>query len=428
MCYRNCTITVIERSLHPRHTGQQIDIRGFGVDVMRRMGIEDAVRAKLVHEPGMMVVDAAGRRRVYFKMKTGGKGDLSISSEFEIMRGDLCELLEGLVAGNDGVEVKYGVVVKEMREWEGEEGVRVVLEGVKDGSGDGDTGTRKRWEEHFDLVIGCDGTRSSTRKMMLDDCDNTFHTKGAAVAWTTIPKEDGDTNDFTWFLAPGGRLICTRMDSPHCLRVLFTTGPLPEGHPIRRSFANGTLMEQRKAWADHFHDAGWKSERIATEVARSELAADFHAAELGTVRMEKWYRGRVALLGDAAFCAPPTGWGTAMAFVGAYVLAGELASHCGLSAGRSRDELDVGKARAAVPNALRAYDETVRPLITKMQKASKAGTWLPKSKLAIAASITTMSLIETLNLDGLLMRMSTGGGTDFGWKLPEYEELGRPDQ
>ena len=43
--------------------------------------------------------------------------------------------------------------------------------------------------------------------------------------------------------------------------------------------------------------------------------------------MDQWSRGRVGLLGDAAFSASPmSGAGTGLALVGAYMLAGELAA------------------------------------------------------------------------------------------------------
>lgn len=42
--------------------------------------------------------------------------------------------------------------------------------------------------------------------------------------------------------------------------------------------------------------------------------------------MERWSRGRIALLGDAGYCASPlSGQGTGLALVGAYVLADALA-------------------------------------------------------------------------------------------------------
>ena len=43
--------------------------------------------------------------------------------------------------------------------------------------------------------------------------------------------------------------------------------------------------------------------------------------------MERWYRNRTVLLGDAGYCGSPlAGFGTAMALVAAYVLAGELSA------------------------------------------------------------------------------------------------------
>ena len=46
--------------------------------------------------------------------------------------------------------------------------------------------------------------------------------------------------------------------------------------------------------------------------------------------METWWRGRVALVGDAAFCVSlMAGQGSALAMTSAYVLAGELAKAIG---------------------------------------------------------------------------------------------------
>lgn len=45
------------------------------------------------------------------------------------------------------------------------------------------------------------------------------------------------------------------------------------------------------------------------------------------VHVGQWGHGRIGLIGDAAYCGSPlTGMGTSTSLVGAYVLAGELAS------------------------------------------------------------------------------------------------------
>ncbi|KAK4455043.1 hypothetical protein QBC34DRAFT_391411 [Podospora aff. communis PSN243] len=261
--------------------------------------------------------------------------------------------------------------------------------------------------------------------MLGEGVEDPFYTAGAAVAWVTIPTAEEDTKDFVWFPCPGKRLMGTRKDRDDCTRAWFLTSGLPEDHPIRTTMRSVDGLAQRKAWADHFRGVGWRSDRITREIVESPLAEDFHASEAGQVRMDKWYEGRVALVGDAAYCPSPAGWGTAMAFVGAYVMAGELARHCGLSIGaKEPSEEERKKARDAIPEALKAYDETLRPLILKVQKVSRAGQMLPSSKFAVSLTLAVMGWVEILKLDKLMMRLATGGGSDFGWKLPEYAELG----
>ncbi|MGW2634049.1 FAD-dependent monooxygenase [Streptomyces chattanoogensis] len=64
--------------------------------------------------------------------------------------------------------------------------------------------------------------------------------------------------------------------------------------------------------------------------------------------MDTWSAGRIALVGDAAFCAAPTsGRGTSQALIGAYILAAELAAADG----------DHTAAFAAYDKALRPYVE-----------------------------------------------------------------------
>jgi 2-polyprenyl-6-methoxyphenol hydroxylase-like FAD-dependent oxidoreductase len=56
-----------------------------------------------------------------------------------------------------------------------------------------------------------------------------------------------------------------------------------------------------------------------------DQADDFYFDALAQVHLDGWSRGRVGLVGDAAYGASPaSGQGTSLALVGAYVLAGEL--------------------------------------------------------------------------------------------------------
>lgn len=53
---------------------------------------------------------------------------------------------------------------------------------------------------------------------------------------------------------------------------------------------------QKELLAEYFRDAGWESERIIREMMATK---DFYYDIVGQVRMDKWYKGRVVLLGDA---------------------------------------------------------------------------------------------------------------------------------
>lgn len=67
-------VTLLERSAEQRQAGQNIDVRGLGRDVLRRMGIEDAVMANLTGEDGTRFVDEDGRVLASFPAPPGRTG------------------------------------------------------------------------------------------------------------------------------------------------------------------------------------------------------------------------------------------------------------------------------------------------------------------------------------------------------------------
>src|SRR3954463_15782837 len=85
-------VVVVERFPALRATGAQVDLRGQGIEAVRRMGLLDAVRSKLVDEAGVAFVDNRGRTRATIMANTSGRGRQSLTSEYEIMRGDLVRI------------------------------------------------------------------------------------------------------------------------------------------------------------------------------------------------------------------------------------------------------------------------------------------------------------------------------------------------
>jgi len=123
--------------------------------------------------------------------------------------------------------------------------------------------------------------------------------------------------------------------------------------------------------------------RVLAGLAASD---DFYFEAIGQVQMERWFKGRVALVGDAAYCASPiSGMGTSLALVGAYVLAGELSRH---------DDHEA---------AFATYERIMRPYVEQAQNVPKIGPKIaqPQTKLGIALqqraiALATKAPIRTL--------------------------------
>src|SRR4029453_10508259 len=79
---------------------------------------------------------------------------------------------------------------------------------------------------------------------------------------------------------------------------------------------------QRRLLREAYAGAGWEIPRLLAELDNAE---DFYFDSISQVIMDTWSSGRVTLVGDAGYSpGPAVGGGSSVAFVGAYVLAGEL--------------------------------------------------------------------------------------------------------
>ena len=300
-------ITVVEWFPTLRTTGLQIDLRGHGIEVLRRMGLEQAFRDRAAPEEGMQFVDSSGRKRAYFPANKSGKGSQGFTSEFEIMRGDLCRLIYD--ATGDEAKYVFGTSIAGFKD-QGS-GVEVLF---KNGNTD-----------RFDLLVGADGVYSATRKMMLgSDAANVFHPIDESNAYLTFPRPIQEEEQYvgTMYLATRKRGMLVRRHSPDEMQLyllLYTEDDRLT--KVRR----GDVEEEKAAFAEIFQDAGWRTPELLRALQDS---GDFYCERLGLVKMDAWFQGHVALIGDAAYCPGVSGMGTTCALVGAYVLAGEIGRHC----------------------------------------------------------------------------------------------------
>jgi 2-polyprenyl-6-methoxyphenol hydroxylase-like FAD-dependent oxidoreductase len=99
---------------------------------------------------------------------------------------------------------------------------------------------------------------------------------------------------------------------------------------------------------EQFAGLGWRTAELLEEV---EASKSFYFDKLCQVRMPSWSKGRVALVGDAAYCASPAaGKGGSLAIDGATALADAFQKHPG-----------------DFERAFKEYDESFRPFIEEVQ-------------------------------------------------------------
>lgn len=331
-------VTVVERAPGFRDGGQNIDVRGPGREVLRRMGLEQAALEQGTGEEGTAWVDADGRIKAQF-LTTESTGD-GPTAEMEILRGDLARLLYESARAH--AAYRFGDHVTAIAQ--DRDGARVTFA----------SGVTKR----YDAVVIAEGVGSATRRLVFPG-ENDPRWMDLTIAYFTIPRAADDDRLWRWYNAPGGRSVSLRPDRHGTARAMLSIQQPPGGE-------QDWSPDRQKAWLrERFTDAGWQSARVLDGLDATD---DFYFDVLRQVRMKRWSSGQVVLTGDAAWCATPiAGYGTTLAIVGAYVLAGEMARGDDLAA------------------AFAAYERVMRPMVEEAQGVPKIAPRLmnPHSRAGI---------------------------------------------
>jgi 2-polyprenyl-6-methoxyphenol hydroxylase-like FAD-dependent oxidoreductase len=310
---------IAEKATALRDGGQNVDVKGAGQRVIDMMALSEEVEARNTGERGQKYLDAAGN--VIAVLPKGALGTLT--SDFEILRGDFAQVL--FEATNDACEYRFGTFVAGIEERD--ECVSVTF----------DNGAI----EEFELVICAEGLNSSTRDIVLA-AHTRFHYMGAYMAFFKIPRRAEDDGWAHTVNGIGGTFITLRPGTENETTVLVTFLQGDQGIRADTPTARVALLHHA------LRGRGVIADRIRAEL---DTVDDFYFGPMSQVHASRWSKGRVVLLGDAAFCPTPfTGAGTALALVAAYVLAGEI------------------KRSADYSQAFTGYERLVRPYVEASQR------------------------------------------------------------
>ncbi|MFJ6556949.1 FAD-dependent monooxygenase [Streptomyces luteogriseus] len=291
-------VTVVEKAATVRSGGYPVDVRGTALEVVRRMGILPRLEDAHVDTRRFTFLDGDGATVAAIAPHTMDGG--VAGRDLEVRRGDLTDAL--YTAVRDDVEFMFNDSID-----------------VLDQSGHGvDVTFRGGHRRTFDMVFGADGLHSRTREFLFGP-EKRFHRYlGYCFAGFTLPNTLGLSHEIMMWNTPGRAVALYAVGDSDAVHAFFNFArPEPPSDALLNPAA------QRDLFASVFADAGWEVPRL---IASLREADDLFADVVSQIRMPRWSRGRVALVGDAAY-APSflTGQGSSLALVGAYMLAASLA-------------------------------------------------------------------------------------------------------
>jgi len=298
LAHHGHSVTVVERYPGLRPGGQAIDVRGPALTVLERMMLRAAADHRRTRIRGASVVDSDGNElsRDTESTPTGG---LIANPDIELLRDDLIELLY------EATQLKVEYLFDDSIESLDDDGTAVAVTFERAATRD------------FGLVIGADGLHSNVRQLVFGPEEQFIDRLGTHAAIFTVPNFLDLDYWQTWHY--GDKTMAGIYSARNNTEARAMVGFMDTDLKIDYRDTEAQFGELEKRMADD----GWIRPQLL-EYMRT--APDFYFDEMSQIKMDRWSKGRVTLVGDAGYCCSPlSGQGTSVALLGAYILAGELA-------------------------------------------------------------------------------------------------------
>jgi 2-polyprenyl-6-methoxyphenol hydroxylase-like FAD-dependent oxidoreductase len=372
-------VTVVERAPAVRSGGSPIDVRGTAIDVFDRMGLLPRVQAVHIDSRELRFVDAEGR--VIGVIPPYDLTNNQTGRDVELPRGELTTLLYDLTKERP-IHYRFNDSTETLED--DDSGVEIQFK----------SGVCRR----YDVVIGADGLHSRTRRLVFGPEDRFNHSLGSCFAIFSMPNDMGLSHGGVIYGEAGrsAGVFAVRNSKDVFAFLIFASDDPPFG-------ARPDVQEQYKRTEAVFAGGGWEVPRLLEAMRRAE---DLYSDTVSQTRMPVWSSRRVALVGDAAY-APSfrSGQGTSLALVGAYVLAGELAS------------------QADPTDAFAAYERITRPFVEANQALAIEGNGyilLPRTPQEVEARNQILARLAAGGRDG--MRNDHTREVHSMLRLPDYNQ------
>jgi salicylate hydroxylase len=333
---------VFEMASEKREIGAGIQLGPNTVRLLQRFGLTEQLREMAIRPEVVWEYRRWEDGRVLFQQSFGDEDEATFGAPYYVVhRADLLNLLAEAVP-DEAVHLNSRVT-----------GLTQDINGVELSFEDGST-------ERADLVIGCDGIRSTVREAVVDSAPARF--SGLCSYRGLIPidqaPELAQREVVTVWLGPGRHFVHYPVSAGKLVNVV---GTVPAGEWREETWSAPGRVEDLAAEFADWHE---QVRQVIEAIDETSIFA-LHDRE----PLERWSNGRVVLLGDAAHAMIQFfAQGAGQAIEDAVILAG-----CLREAG--------GGDMEAITAALERYEAIRRPRATKVQQLSRTrGEAWPKGE------------------------------------------------
>ena len=314
-------VTVVEVGKGLKTGGSPVDIKEGTVDIMKRMGLLERIQASSLKAKAVDFLDVEGVRIARMPAQSGGAQ--GTNPEYEIERDALLHMMFEEVKSD--VEFIFDDSIARL-----EETADQVAVTFKSGR-----------QRSFSLLFGCDGNHSSVRRMCFGEESAYSHFLQNYFSITIVDKLLIEEDTAQIYNVPGKVVMLNAYNNKtDIIFCFYSEKEVPYSYRDQE--------EQRGIILQQFGGEGWRTRELLEELSRCR---DLYFDKMCQIRMPSWTKGRVALVGDAGYCASPAaGMGGSLAIVGATALVDAFQKHPG-----------------SFEAAFREYNDSLRPFVEDVQ-------------------------------------------------------------